>query len=213
MNHDRSVSVATESGSIGAKKLGQPVPDSNLASERNNSLPHPAQRYVPFRCSSHRAPVKGRSVPFSRRTRYCSGVSSVASRCRSWSAPRRVSRHSCANHDLPMWRPDDGTLPWPAGGPRGDVSRRPAVFTSHSAPLPRSRGPDSHVHRDQLGRGVSSWSRRLRGDGGRNDRTIGERLRIRGTRARSGALHDVAGVRCEIATPFAVDRRARSRSP
>ena len=44
MNSDRSVSVATASGSAGAKKLGQPVPDSNFASERNSSVPQPAQR-------------------------------------------------------------------------------------------------------------------------------------------------------------------------
>ena len=34
MKNDRSVSVATAAGSAGAKKLGQPVPDSNFASER-----------------------------------------------------------------------------------------------------------------------------------------------------------------------------------
>ena len=77
MNSERSVSVATASGSAGAKKLGQPVPDSNFASERNSSAPQPAQRYVPERCSSHSAPVNARSVPFSRSTRYCSGVSSA----------------------------------------------------------------------------------------------------------------------------------------
>jgi hypothetical protein len=44
MNSERSVSVATAAGSAGAKKLGQPVPDSNLASDRNSSAPQPAQR-------------------------------------------------------------------------------------------------------------------------------------------------------------------------
>ncbi len=68
MNQERSVSVATASGFAGAKKLGQPVPDSYFASDRNSSVPQPAQRYVPGRCSSHRAPLKARSVPFSRRT-------------------------------------------------------------------------------------------------------------------------------------------------
>jgi hypothetical protein len=44
MNSDRSISVATASVAIGAKKLGQPVPDSNFASERNSSAPQPAHR-------------------------------------------------------------------------------------------------------------------------------------------------------------------------
>jgi hypothetical protein len=44
MNQDLSVSVATAAGSAGAKKLGQPVPDSNLVSDRKSSVPQPAQR-------------------------------------------------------------------------------------------------------------------------------------------------------------------------
>ena len=44
MNNERSVSVATASPLAGAKKLGQPVPDSNFVSERNSSVPQPAQR-------------------------------------------------------------------------------------------------------------------------------------------------------------------------
>ena len=44
MNQDLSVSVATASDEAGAKKLGQPVPESNLASERKSSVPQPAQR-------------------------------------------------------------------------------------------------------------------------------------------------------------------------
>src|SRR5450756_1083971 len=43
----------------------------------------PAQRYAPGRCSSHRPPVKARSVPFCRRTLYCSGV--------------RTARHSASD--------------------------------------------------------------------------------------------------------------------
>src|SRR6185369_4851277 len=39
-----SVSVWTFSSAIGAQKLGQPVPDSNLVSELNNALPQHAQR-------------------------------------------------------------------------------------------------------------------------------------------------------------------------
>ena len=44
INNDRSVSVATAPRSAGAKKLGQPVPDSNFVSDRNSSAPQPAQR-------------------------------------------------------------------------------------------------------------------------------------------------------------------------
>jgi len=41
---ERSVSVATAVGSAGAKKLGQPVPDSNFVSEPKSSVPQPAHR-------------------------------------------------------------------------------------------------------------------------------------------------------------------------
>ena len=44
MKNERSVSVATAFALAGAKKLGQPVPDSNLVSDRKSSLPQPAQR-------------------------------------------------------------------------------------------------------------------------------------------------------------------------
>ena len=44
MKNDRSVSVSIASGPAGAKKLGQPVPDSNLVSERKSSAPLPAHR-------------------------------------------------------------------------------------------------------------------------------------------------------------------------
>ena len=40
----RSSSVSTASSAAGAKKLGQPEPESNFSSERNSSEPHPAQR-------------------------------------------------------------------------------------------------------------------------------------------------------------------------
>src|SRR5205807_1913740 len=52
------------------KKLGDPVPESNLASELNTSAPQPAQRYTPSSWTSHSSPVKACSVPASRSTRY-----------------------------------------------------------------------------------------------------------------------------------------------
>src|SRR5215469_11157986 len=62
--------------SIGAQKLGQPVPLSNLVLEENNGKPHPAQRYVPGRYSLFSGLVQGRSVSRRRSTAYCSKVSS-----------------------------------------------------------------------------------------------------------------------------------------
>ena len=40
-----SLSVATASGSAGSTKLGQPLPDSYLASERKSTVRQPTQRY------------------------------------------------------------------------------------------------------------------------------------------------------------------------
>jgi hypothetical protein len=68
----RSVTAFFE---IGAQKLGQPVPDSNLVSELNSSWPQPAHTYVPWAWLFQSSPVNARSVPFSRRTLYCMGVS------------------------------------------------------------------------------------------------------------------------------------------
>ena len=56
------------SGAKGSQKLGQPVPDSNLAAERNNGNPHKAQTKVPSPCSCSSPPQKGGSVPCSNRT-------------------------------------------------------------------------------------------------------------------------------------------------
>jgi hypothetical protein len=44
MNHEPSLSVATAAGSAGAKKLGQPVPDSNFVSDRKSSVPGASRR-------------------------------------------------------------------------------------------------------------------------------------------------------------------------
>src|SRR5688572_16108126 len=60
---------------MGFQKLGQPEPDSYLASELNNGNPQPAHANVPSSFSSFRGLLKGLSVPFSRIIRYCSGVS------------------------------------------------------------------------------------------------------------------------------------------
>ncbi len=46
-----SLSVSTRSPAIGAEKLGQPVPDSNLVSEENSSSPQAAHTYTDFSCA------------------------------------------------------------------------------------------------------------------------------------------------------------------
>src|ERR1700682_1831066 len=75
MKNDRSDSVLTFSGAIGSKKLGHPVPDSNLVSELNSALPQQMHRYMPLSGFSAYRFENGRSVPFLRATLYCSGVS------------------------------------------------------------------------------------------------------------------------------------------
>src|SRR5450631_4321288 len=68
---------STFSSAAGWKKLGQPQPESNFESDRNNSCPQAAHLYTPGVVTPSYSPVNGRSVPFSRSTRYCSGVNSL----------------------------------------------------------------------------------------------------------------------------------------
>src|SRR6266851_4026337 len=74
MKRRRSLVVPTAPSS-GAQKLGHPVRLSNLVSEENRGRSHPAQWYAPGPYSLSRALVPARSVPCSRSTRNCSGVS------------------------------------------------------------------------------------------------------------------------------------------
>src|SRR6185437_14433225 len=64
------------SGETGSQKLGHPEPDSNFLSDVNSGALHAAQWYIPSSWLSSKAPVKARSVPFSRMIWNCSGVSS-----------------------------------------------------------------------------------------------------------------------------------------
>lgn len=73
-----SVMVAMFSLETPLKKLGQPVPESNLALEANSGRSQQRQWYVPVFLLSSRVPQNGRSVPLARVTRYCSGVSIAA---------------------------------------------------------------------------------------------------------------------------------------
>ena len=59
----------TVSFGMGRKKLGQPVPLSNLAAELNSGNPQPAHANSPRRCSLFSGLEKGRSVPASRKMR------------------------------------------------------------------------------------------------------------------------------------------------
>src|SRR5271157_2673429 len=68
--------------SAAAKKLGQPVPESNFVSEPKSSAPQQTQWYVPSSCLFQYWPVKAGSVPHWRATWYCSGVNCC---CHSWS--------------------------------------------------------------------------------------------------------------------------------
>src|SRR3954453_17114148 len=60
----------------GSVKLGQPVPESNFASDEKSTTPQPAQRYMPSSFVCTYPPVNGGSVPLRRSTSYCAGVSS-----------------------------------------------------------------------------------------------------------------------------------------
>ena len=57
------------------KKLGQPVPLSNLRPAANSAWPQPTQLKVPGRFSCSSAHDPGASVPWPRSTAYCCGVS------------------------------------------------------------------------------------------------------------------------------------------
>src|SRR5262245_5811616 len=63
--------------SIGAQKLGHPVPLSYLVVDENSSRSQPAQAKVPRRFSLRSWLVNGRSVAALRRTAYWFGVSSL----------------------------------------------------------------------------------------------------------------------------------------
>src|SRR5690554_3790133 len=72
----RSSCSLTASIATGAWKLGQPLPDSYLASESKSAAPHATQRYSPASLWFQYLPVKGGSVAEQRQTAYCSSVSS-----------------------------------------------------------------------------------------------------------------------------------------
>src|SRR4029450_6642392 len=74
IHSELSASSRTLSFSTGCVNDGQPVPDSNLASEENSGVPQHTQRYMPSRWLSQYSPENARSVPFLRVTWNCSLV-------------------------------------------------------------------------------------------------------------------------------------------
>src|SRR5438874_1134080 len=100
----------------GRKKLGQPVPLSNLVSDANSARAQPAQVNVPLRCSSLSGLLYGVSVASWRSTAYdwddsfafhCSSVSSN-SKCSFGAAPAREQAAASAASPPPSssWAPD-----------------------------------------------------------------------------------------------------------
>src|SRR3989338_1740283 len=63
VKNERSSLSPIFSSAIGCQKLGQPVPQSYLASQRNRSVPQATQVYTPVFLFFSNAPVNGRSVP------------------------------------------------------------------------------------------------------------------------------------------------------
>src|SRR5580704_7525383 len=58
-----SILSMTFSFAMGAQKLGQPVPDSNLVSELKSAVSQQMQRNTPLSCTFRSSPVPGVSVP------------------------------------------------------------------------------------------------------------------------------------------------------
>src|SRR5262245_10954635 len=76
MSHERSSCSLTAPAAAGAQQLGQPVPESNLASDANSGAPQHTHLNIPSRFSRLSACEKAGSVPCWRVMRYSSGVSS-----------------------------------------------------------------------------------------------------------------------------------------
>jgi hypothetical protein len=92
--------VAIDPG-IGLKKLGQPVPLSNLVCASNRGWPQPAQANVPGRFSYNSAHEPGASVACCRNTRYCSGVKRWRhSASVSWNGKDSFARTSMTTSNL-----------------------------------------------------------------------------------------------------------------
>src|SRR5690606_40266874 len=101
----------------GAWKLGQPLPESYLASDSNSVLPQATQRYSPASLWFQYLPVNGGSVAEQRQTAYCSSVSfsrhsasvrSLAGFVMVFSmAPMMpdMASHCCFTRDTACWRP------------------------------------------------------------------------------------------------------------
>ena len=92
----RSSISSTASATLGSKKLGQPLPDSNFVVESNSSAPHAAHVYVPSSWLCTSSPLHGRSVPASRSTWYAPASTGRAIRHRSVSISGMSTRYRAA---------------------------------------------------------------------------------------------------------------------
>src|SRR5438132_11602487 len=137
-----SSSVRTLSYASGAEKLGQPVPESNFVSDVKSGLPHATQRYVPFSFVLSYSPVNGRSVPFSRVTWYCSGVSS---RFHSSSVFRTFSMNASQGGAILSVRPDRAHRDRPEGDVAGAEVLRKIADELFPSVLGHLRAPPDHL--------------------------------------------------------------------
>lgn len=94
---DRSTWIVIFCSETALLKLGHPVPESNLSSERKRSMPQQAQAYTPSAWQSWYLPENGASVPLIRATSKVSGsrtafhsLSVFSTGCISISLPSRT---------------------------------------------------------------------------------------------------------------------------
>ena len=142
-------------------KLGQPEPESNLASVVNSSAPQPAHRNTPSSSTWSSSPDHAGSVAWRRSTSYWAGVSrarhssslSSTSGAATGPPPSPVARAPCRT---PATRPSSHRPFQPAAGPAIPGRPLPAPPTpGHSPPtsvLPRPRRERRERRQRQEGR-------------------------------------------------------------
>src|SRR5204863_3595990 len=153
----RSVSSSIAPSSAGAKNAGQPQPESYFVSDSNRVVPHPAQTYVPGSNTWSYSPLNARSVPFSRRTRYCSGLSSArhsASVFWIFVIPfsLRAGENVSGGRDPPSCYHSENERARAAGSPRPPHLRRPDARHPARVARPDDRGDGAADDRRRPGR-------------------------------------------------------------
>lgn len=154
MPWERSSRSSTASATAGSVKLGQPVPESNFASELNSSAPQAAHRNLPWSLVTAYSWLNGGSVPCSRSTRYCSGVSFrrhsssglATSRSISSSIIVVVVTHRLLLDTSSLMYRAFFALPASISSPEGAPVNALHGYLDMCARLVRDRGPDEVVH-------------------------------------------------------------------